>query len=67
MAGISRSATIVIGYLMTTENMSLESAYKFVRKKRSLSFPNTGFVKQLKDYERELKVKLLKKQKTLSV
>ena len=65
MAGISRSAAIVMGYLMATENMNLESAYKFVRKKRTLAFPNMGFVKQLKDYEKQLKLKALRKQKTL--
>jgi len=61
MAGISRSSTIIIGYLMTNENMSLEIAYKFVRQKRRAAFPNFGFMKQLQDYEEKLKIQEKKK------
>lgn len=54
MAGVSRSATIVIGYLMKTCGMDLENAYKFVRKRRTCISPNEGFIQQLEVYEKEL-------------
>ncbi|KAJ3427496.1 dual specificity protein phosphatase [Anaeramoeba flamelloides] len=51
-AGISRSAAVVIGYLMKTKKMSYDDAYLFVKKKRPVAFPNEGFVKQLKSLEK---------------
>lgn len=54
-AGISRSATIVIGYLMKYENMNLKTSLAFVLKKRPCIYPNSGFMKQLFDYETRLK------------
>ncbi|RNA03391.1 dual specificity phosphatase 1 [Brachionus plicatilis] len=53
--GISRSATIVIAYLMSRYNMSLRSAYDYVRSKRSIVAPNSLFLKLLQDYENELR------------
>ena len=55
-AGISRSSTIVIAYLMKKNNWSYDYAYKFVKKKRSVISPNNGFVKQLKTYQKKLGV-----------
>ena len=52
--GISRSSTIVIGYLMKYEKMSLRDAYTFVLKKRTCIHPNEGFLKQLFAYEENL-------------
>ena len=46
-AGASRSATIVIAYLMKERGMSLREAYRFVKSKRCFINPNEGFVKQL--------------------
>ncbi len=43
MAGISRSPTIVIAYLMKYEKMNLDDAYNFVKSRRWIG-PNTGFV-----------------------
>ena len=54
MAGISRSATIVIAYLMKTDKMSFIEAGTFVRNKRSVVSPNSGFCMQMLDYEKEL-------------
>lgn len=48
-AGISRSSTIIIGYLILNKNMSFEDAYKFVKLRRECIRPNDGFLKQLKD------------------
>eukprot|EP01121_Diplochlamys_sp_Union-15-3_P001338 TRINITY_DN11165_c0_g1_i1.p1 TRINITY_DN11165_c0_g1~~TRINITY_DN11165_c0_g1_i1.p1 ORF type:complete len:158 (-),score=28.46 TRINITY_DN11165_c0_g1_i1:8-481(-) len=53
-AGISRSPTIVISYVMKKEGMTLEQAFNFVRKARNFIDPNDGFMDQLKSYEKEL-------------
>ncbi len=57
MAGVSRSATIVISYVMGLNKMGFDEAYKIVKDKRQLANPNGGFLRQLKDYETELKKK----------
>eukprot|EP01102_Stenamoeba_stenopodia_P003440 TRINITY_DN13446_c0_g1_i1.p1 TRINITY_DN13446_c0_g1~~TRINITY_DN13446_c0_g1_i1.p1 ORF type:complete len:254 (+),score=47.41 TRINITY_DN13446_c0_g1_i1:77-838(+) len=51
MAGISRSATVVIAYCMRTHKMPLKEAVKFVKKHRSIIHPNPGFLTQLSLYE----------------
>jgi len=47
-AGISRSASVVIGYLMKEKKISYKKAFDFVKKKREIIKPNSNFVKQLK-------------------
>ena len=42
-AGVSRSATIVIAYLMQEKNMNFDEAFQFASKRRPLIFPNIGF------------------------
>ena len=49
--GISRSASTVIAYLMKEDNLALADAMKFVKSKRSIVQPNSGFWKQLIVYE----------------
>jgi len=49
--GISRSAAIVIGYLIKTYYMSYESAFNLVKRYRPCIKPNSGFVKCLRDWE----------------
>lgn len=44
MQGVSRSAAIVIAYLIYTQNMTYETAYDLVRRKRACIKPNSGFV-----------------------
>lgn len=56
-AGISRSASIVISYLMERFSMSYDEARKYLKARRPQIDPNDGFVKQLKSYEEILKVK----------
>ncbi len=46
-AGISRSATVVIAYIMRSKRYSLQDAFNFVKRKRSIIFPNAGFRQQL--------------------
>jgi len=48
-AGISRSASVVIGYLIHG-GMSFQDAFDLVKSKRSKIQPNPGFLKQLKNY-----------------
>lgn len=49
--GVSRSATIVIAYLMRKNSLKFEEAFKVVKNKRSIIDPNSGFIEQLKRYE----------------
>lgn len=53
-AGVSRSPTLVIAYLMIENRWSYEDAYNYVKKKRPFIYPNSGFIKQLKDLYIEL-------------
>ena len=54
MAGASRSATIVIAYLMWIKKMKYEDALNFVISKRPIVYPNDGFREQLKMFEKLL-------------
>ena len=53
-AGISRSATCVIAYLMTRENMTLKEAFLHTKECRNQIGPNLGFMEELMKYEKEL-------------
>ncbi|XP_004716270.1 dual specificity protein phosphatase 16 [Echinops telfairi] len=55
LAGISRSATIAIAYIMKRMGMSLDEAYRFVKEKRPTISPNFNFLGQLLDYEMKIK------------
>ena len=54
--GISRSSTIVIGYIMYKEKKSYNEAENFVREKKDDIKPNENFVKQLKEFGDIIKV-----------
>jgi atypical dual specificity phosphatase len=54
VAGVSRSATMVIAYLMKHKKMSLRDAHSLVKSKRPFIRPNMGFWTQLIDYEKKL-------------
>lgn len=45
--GVSRSATIVLAYLIFTEKMSYQDAFNLVKDKRGIISPNLGFMVQL--------------------
>ncbi|XP_065526732.1 dual specificity protein phosphatase 13B-like isoform X1 [Lathamus discolor] len=51
--GISRSATLVLAFLMICEDMSLADAIQTVRSHRGIC-PNSGFLKQLWDLDLQL-------------
>jgi protein-tyrosine phosphatase len=48
--GISRSATVVIAYLIATGEMTPDEALAAVRAKRAIVRPNGGFMSQLQEY-----------------
>ena len=53
-AGESRSATIVIAYLMWKKKLTFDKAYKLVKEKRPRIYPNFGFRQQLQMFEKLL-------------
>ena len=53
-AGQSRSATIVIAYIMWKKKMTFDKAYNFVKQKRPNIYPNFGFRQQLQMFEKLL-------------
>lgn len=50
-AGVSRSSTICIAYLIMEHNMCFDSAISFVKSKRECIRPNDGFLKQLQQID----------------
>ena len=54
-AGVSRSATIIIAYLMRERALNVDSATLLVRKSRPVIYPNPGFQSQLYEYGKRLK------------
>lgn len=52
-AGVSRSATICIAYVMYSRHASLDTAFEFVKSRRSEISPNAGFMHQLLEFEKE--------------
>lgn len=51
--GVSRSATLVLAYLVRDQEMTLQDAVSLVRSKREI-LPNQGFLQQLIDYSDKL-------------
>ena len=54
VAGVSRSVSLCIAYLMKQEHLTLRDAFDDVKKRRPIARPNIGFFRQLIAYEREL-------------
>ncbi|EAR97541.1 dual specificity phosphatase domain protein (macronuclear) [Tetrahymena thermophila SB210] len=52
--GASRSATIVIAFLMKCLKWNYDRSYSHIKRIRNVVQPNKGFVNQLKMYEKEL-------------
>lgn len=50
-AGISRSAALVIGYIMEKHGLSYKQAFVYVQQRRFCINPNEGFTQQLIEYE----------------
>ncbi len=53
-AGISRSATVCIAYIMKHHQTDLTQAYDFVKQKRSCISPNLHFMGQLLEFQKRL-------------
>lgn len=53
-AGVSRSATICMAYLMATRKLRMEEAYEYVKKKRRVISPNFNFMGQLLSFESQV-------------
>lgn len=56
LAGISRSVTITVAYLMYKCSLNLNDAFNFVRSRKSNIAPNFHFMQQLLTFESELKL-----------
>jgi dual specificity MAP kinase phosphatase len=54
-AGVSRSPTIVIAYIMKKYSLNLNEAYSKVREMRPIIAPNLIFMSQLMEFEAKLK------------
>lgn len=51
LAGVSRSVTITIAYIMTATELSFQESLHSVRGARKIANPNFGFQRQLQLYE----------------
>jgi Dual specificity phosphatase, catalytic domain len=47
-SGISRSAALIVGHLMTSEGYTFDEALRFLKSKKANVHPNSNFVKQLR-------------------
>jgi len=59
LAGISRSATVTISYIMNKMEKTVAEATEVVHTARSCVRPNAGFLQQLEKYEKLLQTKKL--------
>ena len=62
-AGISRSWTIVLWYIMKKFNLPLINAFIYVKNRRFIINPNIGFIKQLQNYEKKIGINTKKNEK----
>lgn len=54
LAGVSRSPTIILAYLIKYRKMTLSDALDLVRACRGIISPNHGFLQQLEEFEKEM-------------
>lgn len=53
-AGISRSATICLAYLIHARRVRLDEAFEFVKRRRQVISPNLAFMGQLLQFETDV-------------
>ncbi|KAL4646444.1 dual specificity protein phosphatase 22-B-like [Arapaima gigas] len=51
LAGVSRSVTLVVAYIMSVTSLGWQDALAAVRVARPCAGPNVGFLRQLEDFE----------------
>lgn len=51
LAGMSRSVTVAVAYIMSVTSLNWKEALKVVRAGRSVANPNLGFQRQLQEFE----------------
>ena len=56
LKGISRSAAIVIAYLMWKKDMDYDEALATLKSKRRCVKPNPGFERTLRDWAKEIRL-----------
>jgi dual specificity MAP kinase phosphatase len=66
-AGVSRSSTIAIAYIMARSSLGMIDAFRFVKSRRSIVAPNFNFLGQLLDFESALKQGLVASRPDLDV
>lgn len=54
LAGVSRSVTLTVAYLMSSMSLSLNDAYDYVKRCKPNISPNFNFMGQLLDFEKTL-------------
>ncbi|XP_002735328.1 dual specificity protein phosphatase 14-like isoform X2 [Saccoglossus kowalevskii] len=54
VAGVSRSASLCMAYLMKHEHLTLKDAHDYIKARRCVIRPNLGFWRQLVNYEYRL-------------
>lgn len=54
--GVSRSAAVVIAYLIWSRDLSFNAAFQLVKEIRSVCSPNTGFIARTLEWAKTLKV-----------
>jgi protein-tyrosine phosphatase len=57
VVGMSRSPSIVIAYLMKRHKKPFKEVYEYVKNRRSIVRPNPGFVNQLLNWQKYLKIR----------
>ncbi|XP_022104973.1 dual specificity protein phosphatase 7-like [Acanthaster planci] len=55
LAGVSRSVTVTVAYLMQKLCLTLNDAYDFVKKRKNNISPNFNFMGQLLEFEQQLR------------
>ena len=55
-AGMSRSTTAIISYMVATFNLPYMECLRSIRKNHSFAFPNAGFEEQLQEFEKKVMV-----------
>jgi protein-tyrosine phosphatase len=53
LAGVSRSVSLCIAYLIKHRGYSYQAAYEMIKARRRIIHPNDGFIAQLKAFQRQ--------------